>query len=151
MNNENNENKKIGDVEAKKSLKGVIISYSICIFIGLGICLWYLLAQKVFGMTEKRVIFSALCDAFFVPGALLVGFGALYKVAVGGFLDGVAYGLRRAIFYIIPGARLKEENYADYKERKEKSRKKFKTLAPFVTGAVFVIIAAIFLVLHNAA
>lgn len=143
-------NAKKSDVEQKKFIKGLIISYGVCFLIAAGLCLWIAAAQGVFELTEPREIFAVLSDAFFVPGVLVAGFGLLYKIAAGGALDGVSFGLKRAFLSLIPGGRLKkEENYAQYKERKEKRRKNIKIAAPLIVGAVFIVVAAIFLILYS--
>lgn len=145
-------NAKKSDVEQKKFIKGLIISYGVCFLIAAGLCLWISAAQGVFELTEPRAIFAVLSDAFFVPGVLISGFGLLYKIADGGFLDGVSFGLKRAVLSLIPGGRLKkEESYAEYKERKDKKRKNIKISAPLIVGLVFIVIAAIFLILYGQA
>ena len=138
------------DAEEKKAIRSLIISYSVCFVIAAGVCLWVILAKGVFSMTNKRTIFATLSDGFFVPGVLLLGFGIMFKIAAGGFLDGVSFGLRRAFLSLIPGGRLKkEENYGEYKERKAKARKKAKGWSPVITGLVFTLVAVVFLILYS--
>lgn len=134
----------------KKETRSLIISYSVYFAVAAGLCLWIIAAQGIFGMADKRKIFGTLADGFFVPGILLSGFGVLYKISAGGFFDGIAYGLKRAFLSFIPGGRLKkEENYAAYKERKTKNRKKFRTWAPLIAGGVFILISVVFLFLYE--
>ena len=138
------------DAEEKKEIRSLIISYSVCFAIAAGLCLWIIFAKGISSMTSKRTIFATLSDGFFVPGVLLFGFGIMYRIAAGGFLDGVSFGLKRAVLSLIPGGRLKkEENYAEYKERKAKARKKAKGWSPVITGLVFTVVAVIFLILYS--
>lgn len=134
----------------KKALRSVIVSYSVYFAVAAGICLWIIAAQGIFKMTNKRTIFGTFADGFFVPGILLSGFGILYRISAGGFFDGITYGLKRAFLSFIPGGRLKkEENYAAYKERKTKNRKKFKNWVPLIVGVVFILVAVFFLFLYE--
>lgn len=138
------------DEMKKKENKSIIFSYVIYIAIAAGLCLWIVAAQGIFKMTNKRTIFGTLADGFFVPGILLSGFGILYRISTGGFFDGIAYGLKRAFLSFIPGGRLKkEENYAAYKERKTKNRKKFKNWTPLIVGVFFILVAVFFLFLYE--
>ena len=138
------------DETEKKEIRSLIFSYVVYFVIAAGLCLWIVAAQGIFGMTGKRKIFGTLADGFFVPGILLSGFGVLYKISAGGFFDGIGYSLKRAFLSFIPGGRLKkEENYAAYKERKTKNRKKFKAWSPLIVGVVFILISVVFLFLYE--
>lgn len=139
--------------EEKKSKKGVCIAYAVNVALGLAIGALVGNSKGLFGGSLAGIaLFACLSDSFFVPGILLAGFGALLKIAEGGFFDGVGYGLKRAALSLIPGARIKkEETYAEYKERKEKSRKHAVLWVPLIVGGVFVALGAVFLILYNSA
>ncbi len=134
----------------KKSKKGLIIAYSVCFGIELVFAAIIAYSKGVFsGELSSSGLFGALSDAFFVPGVLFAGFGVLLKVAEGGFFDGISFGLKRAVLSFIPGARIKkEENYAQYKERKEKNRRHAKMASVLISGIVFIVIAAVFLIFY---
>lgn len=139
--------------EEKKSKKGLLIAYAFNVVVGLAIGALVGNAKGLFGGSlSGMALFACLSDSFFVPGILLAGFGALLKIADGGFFDGVGYGLKRAALSLIPGARIKkEETYAEYKERKEKSRKHASLWIPLIVGGTFVALGAVFLILYNSA
>lgn len=139
--------------EEKKPKKGLLIAYAVNVALGLAIGTLVGNIKGLFGGSLAGIaLFACLSDSFFVPGILLAGFGALLKIAEGGFFDGVGYGLKRAALSLIPGARIKkEETYAEYKERKEKSRKHAGIWVPLIVGGVFVALGAVFLILYNSA
>lgn len=142
-------NVKKHSVEKKVSFS-LLISYAIYFVIASAICLLIISGNNIFNLTSKRKIFAILNDGFFVSGVVIAGFGVIYKIASGGILDSVSFSLKRAFLSLIPGGRLrKEENYAEYKERKEKSRKKHKSWAPLIMGLLFIGIATIFLILYE--
>ena len=120
----------------------------IIIFLNVAFCLIILFSKRVFEKTDAKVIYGILCDAFFVPGIITFCISLLVKVSEGDFFDGVTFGLKRAFFSLIPGARLKkEENYADYKERRKKSRNKNRLIEPLLIGLAFIIVSIVFLIL----
>lgn len=133
-----------------KSKNGVIIAYSVNA--GVGAALFFLIGylQGLFKGLSGSALYMCLSDSFFVSGFMLAGFGILFKIAAGGFLDGIGYGLKRMALSLIPGARVKkEETYAEYKDRKEKSRKHASITATLVVGGVFIALAGVFLILWN--
>lgn len=132
----------------KRSNKGSLFVNIIIIFLNVAFCLIILFSRRVFEKTDAKVIYGILSDAFFVPGIITFCISLLVKVSEGDFFDGITFGLKRAFFSLIPGARLKkEENYADYKERRKKSRKKNRLIEPLLIGLVFIIVSIVFLIL----
>ena len=88
-----------------------------------------------------------LCDAFTIPGIVLIMVGALVWVSTTGFLDGLAYCIRFAIFSLIPGKRLeRDEKYADYVERKSEKRMKGYGFL-FWSGIATLIVSFVFMAL----
>lgn len=95
-------------------------------------------------LVDKYLI---LCDAFTVPGMLLICLGALMWASTTGALDGLTYAVRYAIFSLIPGKRLeRDEKYGDYIERRSKNRAKGYGFL-FVSGLITMAIAAVFMIL----
>lgn len=98
------------------------------------------------GETPMVDITMVLCDAFFLPGILTLMSGLLMWVASEGALDGIGYLGSYLIKTLIPGKRSEIERYGDYVVRKRENRKKgYGFLC--VVGLVFVLLAAIMLVL----
>ncbi len=91
--------------------------------------------------------YRLLCDAFSVPGVLLIMFGALVWASNEGALLGVGYALRYAIYSLIPGKRLeRDEKYGDYVARKRENKVSGYGFL-FYTGLVSLGISLIFMAL----
>lgn len=89
--------------------------------------------------------YRILCDAFTIPGALMVLFACLLSVSGEGALDGIGYCLAQAgKLLTFRGASM--EKYADYLERRRGKRAKgFGFL--YVVGLAFLAVAVVFLAL----
>ena len=59
-----------------------------------------------------------LCDAFTVPGLLLLLLGALVALSNAGSFDAVSYAVRYAFRRLLPGPGGPDETYAEYVERR---------------------------------
>lgn len=125
------------------------IKYIVSILVCGGLAAVVLLNRDMGGLTEKKDVYKALCDAFCVPGVLFMLFAALFAVAREGAFDGVSYAMKRAFLSLVPGGRSKIEKYADYKERKEAKReKKVSFRFMLVVGGVFLVVSLVFLALY---
>ena len=82
---------------------------------------WGYLAPRDLAGADLKHRFGLLCDAFTIPGVLLLGAGALLRLAGKGALDGLRYALCCAFRGLLPG-RGTVERYGDYTERKRSSR-----------------------------
>ena len=107
----------------------------------------YLWAGEVWAVALKEQL-RILCDAFAIPGVLLLCLGALAWTTGQGALDGLAYSLRLAVRALIPGKRLeREENYGAYvASRRAKARGKVSGL--LICGGIAVGISLVFLALY---
>lgn len=127
------------------------VKYIICFLVGAALCVFILVNRNVIAITDKKELFKTLCDAFTVPGVILILFGVLLLIANAGAFDGVSYGIRRAIAALIPVYRGKVEKYAEYKEKKEQKRetdKGFSCKFMFFVGLGFFAVSLIFLALY---
>ena len=94
-----------------------------------------------------------LCDGFFVSGGLLLCVGGLKFCRNGGTFDMMAYGINSMLKITFPWARSnsplerKDEDFADYKERKAKKRKPAKNLV--LVGLVYLAIAGILMAVYS--
>ena len=77
--------------------------------------------RSIWTLSEREEILSGLCDALFVPGALLTCVGLLTFTAREGVLDIISYGFRNLLVLFAPGKH-KHQHYYDYKMAKEASR-----------------------------
>ena len=131
--------------EARRKL---LTKYAITI----GICclmIWGVISIRTselgeFSRLSVLLRYQVLCDAFTVPGMLLILSGLLMFVANEGALDGLGYLGHYLKNMFIPGSRSKTKKYFDYVEAKREKRVKgFGFL--FVVGGVCMLIALVFL------
>ena len=115
---------------------------------GLAVAALTALRQGFFEAVSPKEAYKALCDAFFVPGAVLCCLGMLSFVAYGGFFDIFAYAFKSVKRLFIPFASRDHARYYDYRLEKEANRQKprYYTLK---TGLVFMLLAVIFLILYE--
>ena len=69
----------------------------IAMILGLAIGLGVFSSRGGFEMSNWPEIAAALCDACFVPAALLLSFGLLLFVANDGFFDMMSYGVQKVL------------------------------------------------------
>lgn len=128
---------------------GGLVSFLICFCAGLALAVAITLGKGVFALTELKEVFGGLCDAFFVPGIIILSVGALIRISNGGFFDGIAYGVSAAFRALVPGSGAKKrESYADFKAHKNENRKPIAVKMPFLCGCGFTAVSLIFLVLY---
>ena len=104
----------------------------------------YILWQKDFlGQTETAMIFHILCDAFFVPGVLLVCFGLLIFSTNEGTFDGMTYAVKSFVNMFRKKNMKQYDNYYDYKASRKNRDTKFAYL--IFCGLFFIAVSAIML------
>ena len=123
-------------------MKTRLIKYGSCgAFVAL-MAYWYIDLRDFAGAALVDQ-YRMLCDAFTVPGILLLMTSALVALSNMGALDGLGYAMGMAIRSLIPGGRIKDETYGDYVARKREKRiKGYGFLA--ISGAVTMAIAVVF-------
>lgn len=95
---------------------------------------------------EER--YRILCDAFTVPGLMLVLIAALVALSNEGSFDALGYAVRYTVRRLIPGAGLRQETYGEFVERhREQGRVKGYGFLLHV-GLVFLCTAGVFLYLY---
>lgn len=119
----------------------------IAVLLGLAVSVAILLGEDAFNADSQQAWLRALCDAFFVPGVILCGFGLLLFVANDGFFDMINYGVLKVLKLV-----QREEKRAafpktfyEYKVMKDGSRKGGFAWLVWV-GLGFIALAAVFLV-----
>lgn len=106
----------------RKRLIVNLIKYGACALFD-ALLIWAFLAMRDFRGLALVEQYRMLCDAFTIPGLLLIMFGAMVWVTNMGALDGISYCVRFMVFSLIPGKRLeRDEKYGEYIERKSKNR-----------------------------
>ena len=95
---------------------------------------------------EKLVM---ICDAFTIPGMLLILAGAMIWVSNMGALDGLSYAVTWAVKSLIPGARVSmDETYADYVERKRENPVRGYGFL-FIAGGITMAVAIVFTIAYR--
>lgn len=135
----------------RRKLAVNLIKYGCCaLFVGLTVWVFIALREtEELKLVDMKLVdqYLILCDAFTVPGVLLILFGAMVWVSNQGALDGLAYCVRFAVFSLIPGKRLeRDEKYGEYVERKSQNRLKGYGFL-FWSGLATMAIALVFMVL----
>lgn len=126
--------------------------YTIAILVGAVMALAVLLARGTFTQTEGRTILKDVSDAFFVPGVLIICLGALLFVGENGIFDMLNFGVKKVVS-LVRNEKYRAElprTYYEYTEQqREKTRSAYGYL--FIVGAVFLLAAVIFVILHETA
>ncbi|MBR5712003.1 MAG: DUF3899 domain-containing protein [Lachnospiraceae bacterium] len=130
------------------SRRAKLIPYAVTTVIAALMAFGVYLTRGVTDASTDADRYRALCDSFTVPGVLLLAFGALLWVAGEGALVGVTWLVKNAILMLIPGKALDRVSYAEYLAEHQ-AKKKGPHVCIFVVGAVFVLIAVVFLMLYN--
>lgn len=124
-----------------------IIYYAIPTLIGAAMTALILDTHDLSAAENVAERYRILCDAFTVPGVVLILFGVLLILSSKGAFDGIGYAAKHAIRMLIPGRGGIRETYREYLDRKHSDDKAPVWRYPIIPGAVYFIISLIFLVL----
>lgn len=130
--------------------KSVFIKYLVCFCVAVAMTFVVLLIQGIFDgkPKEAKEIMKILHNAFFASGALLMLFSGLLYVAGEGVFLGVGYAMGRAVKALLPFLGKDHETYAEYRERKTGKKEAGNKLAILLTGALFVLVSSVFLIIY---
>lgn len=128
-----------------KTVKVRLIKYGLSIGIGLLMAYAYI-ALRDFSSALLVEKYRMLCDAFTIPGIVLLMSGALMSVSNAGALEGVGYVLSQGFGMFIPGRGIGTESFADYLERKRSKRVKGYGFL-YISAALFLAAALVFMIL----
>ena len=102
---------------------------------------------------DKEVtIWHQLCDGFFAAAVALLGIGGLRFVRNKGTFDVMGYSMMTAIHNFLPMTRpdpsrnAREEDFLDYRARKEEGRKSARSL--LISGAVYLALSMLCLAVY---
>jgi hypothetical protein len=117
--------------------------YLITILIGLLMTLGILLYRNAFSQTDVSLLYSALCDAFFIAGIMLFLFGLLVMISNEHLFDLTIYGVKKvaSLFFNSTGPSTSFHEYRLIKQEEEK--KSFGYIV--IIGIVFIAVSLIFL------
>ena len=128
--------------------KSGLIKYGVC-FAVIAVCAALYIMPRDFAAAELMDKLSILCDAFTIPGVVLLGVGGLAFASREGAMDGLTYALRRAVQMLVPGVRQSMQTYGDYVvKRRAKEKGSFAFL--LISGGISLVLALIFLIAYFA-
>lgn len=126
-------------------VKPWLIEAGIGLLVFMAVAIW----RGVFGTDDITVVYKGLSDAFFVPGAFMLGIGILSFCASDGMFDIFGYGVKSLKTLFTPFGRDDEHlRYYDYKQEKASRRGKPKYRS-MIIGLVFIAGAVVCLLLYN--
>lgn len=124
-----------------------------CISVGVGLFLFVLVIVNhgLFEAESTKDQIRILADAFTIPGTVILMFGFLMMVSNTGVFSGLGYAMKNIARIVIPGVGLRKQGtYYDYlkdkREKREKNQVSFGFL--FITGAAFLLIAVVLVVIY---
>jgi len=124
--------------------KRKLLIYVLC---GLIITISLLFVRGAFNASTAKDTLRLVCDAFFLPGAMLILSGALIWSLDNGVADGITYSFKK-IFDLRKRAYEEEkETYSEYKEKKHKN--KGSVIEFFISGCCYLIVATALLIIYN--
>lgn len=130
-----------------KSTRMFLLKYGLTTVLAL-LTAWGVLATHGFSQAaEASERYRLLCDAFFVPGVLLICAGALIFVSNYGVFNGVSYSARYVARMFVPSSGKRDESYGDYVRRRAEKGKLTGYSFLFRVGGAFLAVALLFLVL----
>ena len=123
-----------------------LLKYGITALVG-GLLTWLTLDLHGFSSTMPKLQqYRLLCDAFTIPGIILVMVGFLVMIANAGNFLGLGYAVKHAVKMLIPFGNKKDERYYDYYQRKQQGKITGYGFI-FITGLVFMAVAMVFFTL----
>lgn len=123
-----------------------LLKYGITALVG-GLLTWLTLDLHGFSSTMPKLQrYRLLCDAFTIPGVILVMVGFLVMIANAGNFLGLGYAVKHAVKMLIPFGNKKDERYYDYYQRKQQGKITGYGFI-FITGLVFMAVAMVFFTL----
>lgn len=129
--------------EMKKKLSYIITS-AFCAVITVVV----LLTRETFSQTNTLTVYKDLCDAFFLPGVMTLGFGLLVFVSNGGAFSMLKFSVIKFVdLFRRDLTKVKYRTYYDYKEANKDNKNDFGFM--LIIGAVFVAISVVFLILYH--
>ena len=127
----------------KKYIKYVIVSV-----VAVVLAVVYALSNHVFAQDDPKEMLKILCDAFFVPGVIITGFGGLVVASNGGTFDMLSYGMQRFFgLFQKDVTKVKYRTFREYRASREEKDRSFWYL--LIVGVVCLLVAVVCLLLYN--
>ena len=132
----------------KGAIKKTILKYGVSAVAATALLFVVLSLNAYWTQTETSEKLRILCDAFSIPGALLILFSGLIFASNQGAFTGLLYGLRTAKDILLPFLQQEYVRYRDYQKKRESKKIKGYSFL-FFTGAAFLTVGLVFLVLYH--
>jgi hypothetical protein len=127
-----------------KKIWPYLITPIICVAFSLSI----LLINDAFNQNSLIEWMGNLSDAFFVPGLLVVCFGALVVSTNGGTFDMLTFGVIK--LFDLFKKNINKSKYRDFYEYRQHQQEKKKEYNHFlIVGGVFTVVGIVFLIIYN--
>ena len=101
-----------------KNRRATLLKLGVSTLLALLVALAVLATHGFWQAEDPAARCRLLCDAFFVPGALLVSAGALIFVSNYGIFNGISYAARYVARMFVPWSGKRDESYGDYVSRR---------------------------------
>ena len=125
-----------------------LIIYFIEVAIATGLVFLTLGLRDVFATTlDQMTLYRYLADAFTIPGIVFLCLGLLIILAGQGAFVGLGYIFRRMGKFLLPFLFRKDMTYAEYLESRKEKQKSLWFVSFLIVGAVFMIVAIVFIIL----
>ena len=132
-----------------ETLKKNLIKYGISVGISLLLAYVYIASRIDLGnlsQVQPMDLYLIICDAFTVPGLLLLMSGLLMTISNMGALDGLGYVAVNGLKMLIPGGGKKPETFKEYLDRRrEKKIRGYGFL--YITALGCIAISVVFMIL----
>ena len=123
------------------------LPYIITSIVGIIIFIIIICSKKIWNEDETYAVMHILSDACFVPGVLLAGVGLIIFASNGGVFDMLGYAVIRIFDMLKRDPRNKK--YKDFYEYREAKKDRKRGMAfMLIVGAVFILLAVIFLIVY---
>lgn len=106
-----------------------------------------LLASRGSFVKSGKDLIRDLCDAFTVPGAVMLCFGILVFATNGGTFDMLAFGVRKFFdLFRKDLTKVKYRTFYDYRQAQKEKKRSFLNFV--VVGAAFLLVGIVFLIVY---
>ena len=129
-------------------MKKNVVQYIVAAAVVLVAALVLSLVSGVFAEQDASELFIKLCNAFFVPGALMASFGVLVFASNNGAFDMLAFGfIKIADRFRTDVTKAKYRTFYDYRQAAKERRHSFGYL--LIVGLAAVAVSLIFFALYK--
>lgn len=121
--------------------KANLLKYGISTAVVVFLAGTYIGSRNFMAMTRMEQ-YRTICDAFTIPGLLLILIGCMVWIGNEGGLDMLSYAVSKAVGLFVPGVSEKGEKYYDYVQRKRENRLTGYGFL-FIVGGIAMVIALV--------